>query len=206
MPSRRDEWLRGRAADELRYCVVCEQYLAPAAWADHEHNPELRAPGASAVSFLDELTSDVMYLGGVKVANCSSILVLEGVEVFRLRDRDSRNHIRVDLDVRGPQGKRLAVIADNQPRLLAPGFQFIERGPICAVVDEASEKPVVTVEALSSKAVRLLGTLWVENVQAVFSPEGLTLGGVALPARPTMGKGTAVLLRKSQTGIGFAKR
>lgn len=205
MPSRRDDWLRGRSKDELHYCVICKRYLAPIAWGEHEHNPEVRHPDADRISLLDDLMTDVVYLGGVKVTNCASVLVVQGIEVFRLRDRDSENNIRIDLDLRGPQGKRIAKIADNRVVNVAPGYAFEADGRVCTVYEEASGEPLISVEAVSSKAVQLLGTFWVEKFKVDLGEEGLTLGEAGLPARPVRGRGTAILLRKGAPEIGFAK-
>ncbi|MBI2867944.1 MAG: hypothetical protein HYX97_06390 [Chloroflexi bacterium] len=41
---RREEERALRNKDDPYYCVHCKRYLAPAVWADHEHNPS-RRPG-----------------------------------------------------------------------------------------------------------------------------------------------------------------
>ena len=206
MPSRRDDWLRGRTKDELRYCVLCQRHLSPIAWDEHEHNPAVRHPDSDRIGLLDDLMTDVVYLGGARVTHCASVLVIQGVEVFRLRDRDSQNHIRINLDVRGPQGKRIARIDDNRVVLMAPGYAFETDGSFCSVYAEASGDPVVAVEAISSKAVQVLGTFWVENFKVDLSEGGLTLGDAAVAPLPVRGAGTAILLRKGAAEIGFAKR
>lgn len=206
MPSRRDEWHRGRSKDELHYCVICERYLAPIAWAEHEHNPAVRHPDAERLGFLDSLMSDVVYLGGTKVTSAASVLVVQGIEVFRLRDRDKDNAIRINLDLRGPGGKRIARVDDNKPVFLAPGYGFESDGSFCAVFDEKTNEPVVSAEALSSKSVQLLGTFWVEGFEVVLKDDGVVLGGTALPAQPVIGRGTAILLRKGSPEVGFAKK
>ena len=131
---------------------------------------------------------------------------MQGIEVFRLRDRDSQNHIRIDLDLRGPQGKRLARVEDNEAAFLARGYAFETDGRVCSVYVEATGEPVVSVEAISSKAVQLLGTFWVESFKVDLTESGLTLGDAGLPAQPVRGRGTAILLRKGVVEVGFAKK
>lgn len=206
MPSRRDEWHKGRSKDELHYCVICKRYLAPIGWAEHEHNPEFRHPDADRISFLDSLMGDVVYLGGAKITNTASVLVVQGIEVFRLRDRDGQGNIRIDLDLRGPRGKRICRVVDNQATFLAPGYAFEADGAFCAVYDDATGLPVASAEALTSKAVQLLGTFWVENFPVVLSETGLTLGETGLPAQQVRGRGTAILLRRGAQEVGFAKK
>ena len=206
MPSRRDEWLRGRSKDELHFCVICQRYLSPIAWNEHEHNPAFRHPDSDRIAFLDSLMSDVVYLGGMKVTGCASVLVIQGVEVFRLRDRDKDNAIRIDLDVRGAQGRRIAGVNDNRVTFLAPGYAFENEGSFCAVYEAKSLEPVVSVEGLSSKSVQLLGTLWVDSFKVMLREDSLGLDGTALAARPVIGRGTAILLKKNSPQVGFAKK
>ena len=206
MSSRRDEWHRGRSNDELQYCVICQRHLSPIAWGEHEHNPAVRHPDADRLGFLDDLMTDVVYLGGAKVTNCASVLVVQGIEVFRLRDRDSQNRIRIDLDLRGPQGRRIARVSDNRVAFIAPGYAFESDGSFCSVYVDITGEPVVSVEAISSKAVQLLGTFWVEDLKVDLTEGGLSLGDAGLPPLPVRGRGTAILLRKGASEVGFAKK
>ena len=205
MAPRRDEWVR-RTKDDLRYCVTCERYLSPIAWAEHEHNPDVRAPGADLIGLLDHLTSDIVYLGGTKVTDCASVLVIQGVEVFRLRDRDRDNRIRVDLDVRGAGNERIATIENGRPLTVAPGYRFEDVGSACAVTREEDGMAVVAVESLSSKALQIHGAFWVGDYRVEMTEHGLHLGGESLPPTQVKGSGTAIVLRKKRAEVGFAKR
>lgn len=205
MPMRRDEWVRTRSKEDLRYCVICQRYMPPVEWDAHQHNPKVNPPERDILQELDDLTSDVLYLGGMKVANCASVLVVQGVEVFRLRDRDRENNIRVDLDVRGPAG-RLAKVTDNNARFLAPGYRFVAHGPECSVVHEASGEDIVRVESLSSKSTRILGTFWADGLRVAIGEDAVAIGEAVIPAQQVRGTGTAVLLRSKGPQISFAKR
>lgn len=205
MPMRRDEWVRPRSAEDLRYCVVCQRYMPPAEWDAHQHNPRVNPPERDILRQLDDLTSDVVYLGGTKIGNCASVLVVRGVEVFRLRDRDRENRIRIDLDIRASSG-RLASVVDNRPKFLAPGHRFAEQGSACALVHEASGEDVVRVESLSSKAVRILGTFWVDGLSVAIDEDAVVIGETVIPAQELRGNGMAVVLRSKSPQIAFAKR
>ena len=222
MVPRKDEWVR-RTEDDLRYCIPCDRYLSPIAWAEHEHNPDVRAPGSDLTAFLDHLTSDVVYLGPIKVTNCASVLVIQGVEVFRLRDRDHDGAMRIDLEVRGPKGARVATVKDGKPVSIAAGYRFEDKGQRCAVVREevaheseearegkeareAKGRNLVAVESLGSKGVRILGTFWVGDFCVEMSEESLVLGATPVVGEEAQGSGTAIVLRKSKDRIGFAKR
>ena len=205
MSSRRDEWFR-RTENDLRYCVVCERHLSPIAWAEHEHNPNVSSAEHDDLAFLDHLMSDVVYLGGVKVSDCASIVVAQGVEVFRLRDRDGSNRIKVDLQVDGSGGARIAKIENGVATFTAPGYVFEDLGHACAVIRQQDGTAVVAVESVSSKAVQILGTLYVGDFGIEMTGDALKLGGVPVATTSATGSGTAIVLRKKKAEVGFAKR
>ena len=205
MPLREEEW--GRRTDrDLRYCVVCRRYLAPIAWEEHEHNPEKGAQLDTGAASLRHLISDTVYLGRTRVIDCASVLVVQGVEVFRLRDREHDNAIKVDLDIRGPANARIATVRNGRAEFLASGYRFEDLGPACAVVKEPDERPVAAVQGVSSRAVQVLGTFWVDDYKVEITDESLTLGPTSLEHREVLGPGTAIVLRKQKAAVGFAKR
>ena len=191
-----------RTNDDLQYCVICKRYLSPIAWREHEHNPAIQK--ARNVSALEALMGDVVYLGPVKVSNCASVVVIQGVEVFRLRDRSGSNALVVDLDLRGPKDERIAFVQGNQAMVLGPGHHFEADGPVCRVLNGETE--VVRVEALDGKGVAIQGVLRGGGLEAVMTGSGLTVGGVVISEPEVRGKGTAILLRKKAPMIGFANR
>jgi len=204
MSGRVDEWFR-RSEGDLRYCTVCERHLSPIAWAEHEHNPELKKPEHDDIVFLEHLMSDVVYLGGVKVSGCLSVLVAQGVEIFRLRGRDRANRIKLDLQVDGEDGARIAKIENGAAIFVAPGYSFEDLGNACAITREDGTA-IVAVESLSSKSIQIIGTLWIGNYSIDMTAEGLALGGISLGVKEVRGPGTAIVLRGKKAEIGFAKR
>ncbi len=53
---------------------------------------------------------------------------------------------------------------------------------------------------------QLSGELWVDNVRVVLTDEAVKIGDAAVPAGEARGHGTAILLRKNNPEIGFAKK
>lgn len=191
-----------RTNDDLQYCVICKRYLSPIAWREHEHNPAIQK--ARSMSALEALMGDVVYLGPVKVSNCASVVVIQGVEVFRLRDRTGSNALVVDLDLRGPRDERIAFVQGNQATVLTPGYRFEADGPVCRILNGAME--LVRVEALDGKGVAIQGVLRGGGLEAVMTRLGLTIGGGVVSEPEVRGKGTAILLRKKAPLVGFANR
>ena len=200
MPLREDE-LASRGKDDLRYCIACEKYLSPIAWAEHEHNPNAKKPlapprAASALSTIDLL------LGNCALGNTSGVLVIEGVEVFRLRHHGDDGHIAIDLDLRSPQGQ-LAKLNRNRPLALAPGVTLETNGDDVAVLREG--QPLARVTLQDGKALRLTGEFFANGLRVGVTHDLLTIDGTMVAATRLYGPGTAVLIRRGKA-IGYAKK
>jgi hypothetical protein len=202
MPLREDDRAR-HSKDDLKYCVVCKQHLAPAAWAQHEHNPKARPVPKPAVAVKPGQLACTLLLGPCAIGNTSGVIVLEGVEVFRLRHRGEDGHIAVNMDIRGPDGRQLAKIERNSPLHLAPGLSFAADGPSLRLND-ASGAPIVTATAEGSDVIRLTGDFHANGLHLHIASDSLTIGGEPVAATRLYGPGTAVLIRKGK-GISFAK-
>ena len=204
MPLREDDRAR-HSKDDLKYCVVCKQYLSPAAWAEHEHNPKAR-PGVGAglrPARPPGLLTCTLLLGPCAIGNTSGVIVLEGVEVFRLRHRGEDGHIAVNLDVRGPDGKQLAKIERNSPQHLAPGLAFATEGPSLRLAGAAGAI-IASATAEGSDGIRLAGDFHANGLHLHIASDALTIGGQPFMTARLYGPGAAVLIRKGK-GISFAK-
>lgn len=204
MPIREDERALRRPGD-ASYCVVCRQYLAPQDWAVHEHNPARQKPIAGRPAPRPTLLAAALQLGPCLLENTSGVLVLEGLEVFRLRHRGDDGHIAVDLDLRGAGGVPIAKIARNQPLHVAPGYAWHTDGGILRIARADAGADLVRIAAEGPRGIALTGEFWAGAVCLRATPETLTLDGVPLPIAALYGPGTALLLRKGK-GIAFAKK
>lgn len=203
MPIREDERAL-RSNEDLQYCVICKRYLSPLAWREHEHNPAIQK--ARSIASLDVLMEEVVWLGPVKVRNCASVVVVQGVEVLRLRDRDGENRIRIDLDLRGPKDERLVLVQNGQVKAVASGVRFQDEGRACTVVEEQSGRELLRVEAMSSKVLAVQGTFHAGGLAVEMTGEQLSVGGEPVSEREVRGKGTAIVIRKKAPFIGSANR
>ena len=85
-----------------------------------------------------------LYLGDNEITDCQQALVVEGTEVFRLRDRTHDDQLVVDFDVRNQAGARLAKIAKNHVVYIAEHvesrsrpklYEIVSRGDVLASVE-----------------------------------------------------------------------
>ena len=199
MPLREDE-LASRGKDDLRYCIVCEKYLSPIAWAEHGHNPNARKPRAPARAAPAIATIDLL-LGNCALGNTSGVLVIEGVEVFRLRHRGDDGHIAIDLDLRAPEGQ-LAKIDRNKALALASGLALEVNGGEVAV---ARQGEAIARATLQDHAIRLTGDFFANGLRVSVTSDSLAIDGKPVTSTRLYGPGTAVLIRRGKA-IGFAKK
>jgi hypothetical protein len=204
MPLREDERARHRKEDS-KYCVFCEAYLSPAAWAEHEHNPNAGKPVRPVRAAPPPLATSLL-LGNCAIGNTSGVLVIEGLEVFRVRHRGGDGLLAVDFDVRGRDGARLARIERNRPVVLAPGYALHAADGEVRVADERTGAPLACAAAEpSGRGVRVTGDFHVNGMRVTITGDTLVVGGMTVAPARLYGPGTAVLLRKDR-GIAFAKR
>src|SRR5215471_3543392 len=77
-------------------------------------------------------------LGTNRIIDCDAALVVEGEEVFRLREHNGDGNLVVDFDVRAADGSRIAKIAKNYVAYLAPDYEFRRRTGFAAVINETT--------------------------------------------------------------------
>lgn len=144
---------------------------------------------------------DVVWLGNNQIVDCQNVLVIDGVEVFRLRDRDETLNLVVDFDVLGPNNERIAKVAKNYVAYAAAGYGFQNRPGVAKVIQEATGDEVVKVVASSPRAIKIIGTFWVGNYKVEITEDRLVMGGVTLAGNVIQGFRKAIELRKGAMGI-----
>lgn len=201
MPLREEDRAR-RAKDDLKFCVLCKQYLAPAAWAQHEHNPASRPPPKPGTAPRSAALTCTLLLGPCAIGNTSGVIVLEGLEIFRLRHRGEDGHIAVNMDLRARDGKPLAKIERNSPLLLAPGLSFAAEGPAVRIADASGA--LLASATADGDSLRLTGDFFSGGLRLRITNDSATLADQPLAPPRLYGPGTALLLRKGKP-IAFAK-
>lgn len=110
-----------------------------------------------------------LVLGNCEIKDCEAALVVTGsqkkkLEVFRLREREEDGTLIVDFDVRDKDGKLLTKVFKNHVTHAEPGYRFTNSQGCAEVVEEATGKPIVRVEALSLRVVRVTGVFCFDGV------------------------------------------
>jgi hypothetical protein len=143
-------------------------------------------------------------LGDNVIIDCDAALILEGEEVFRLRERDGDGHLVVDFDLRAPDGSRIAKVAKNYVAYVAPGYEYRNCKGVAEVVERATGRVVARVEERARDTVAVTGTFNVNGYRVDITENGLRAGGVEISRNDIRGFRRAISLRRGSFTIGMA--
>jgi hypothetical protein len=143
-----------------------------------------------------------LVLGDNEISNCDAAIVVEGVEVFRLRDRDRDGKLIVDFDLREPDGKRIAKIAKNYVAHAAEGYEHQNRPGVSEVVETHTGRVLARVEEVAPRRVRVTGTFCVEGLTVEITGTGVLLGTNLISGCRITGFGKAIEFDRKRLGIG----
>lgn len=146
-------------------------------------------------------------LGNNDIIDCDAALLIEGEEVFRLREDEGQ--LLVDCDLRNDKDQRLAKIVRNTPQWVAPGFrEYIRPGQPTEVRYEPTGQVVARFERLAPRHVKITGVFCANGYAVTLAENGLFShdGRLAMLNNTVRGFGTAISLSRGASGIGFAGR
>jgi hypothetical protein len=143
-------------------------------------------------------------LGTNRIVDCDAALVVEGEEVFRLREHDRDGNLVVDFDVRAADDTRIAKIAKNYVAYAAPGYEFHNRTGVAEVVEASTGRVVARVEAQGPDTVAITGMFHVKGYTVLAAPDGLVAGGAVISGNEIRGAGKAIALKRGSIGIGVS--
>src|SRR2546427_1816690 len=87
-------------------------------------------------------------LGNNEITNCDAALVIEGEEVFRIREEEN-GALMIDCDIRDQDGTRIAQIAQNSVVFAADGFRArLAPGQPAEVIRKATGEVMAKIERL----------------------------------------------------------
>ena len=144
-------------------------------------------------------------LGGNRIVGCAAALVVEGEEVFRLRERDENGQFVVDFDLRKQDDSRIAKISKNYVAYAAPGYENRNRRGVSEVVEAASGRVVARVEEKGLDTIVVTGTFNVKGYCVEISERELRAGGVTMTGNVIQGFGKAIELKRGSFGIGVVR-
>ena len=145
-----------------------------------------------------------LYLGTNLIKNCDAALIVNGVEVFRLRERTGDGRFVVDFDLRDSEGNRIAKIAKNNVVFAAEGFERVNEASRSFVRDTRSGHIAAMVEELQDGSVKVTGDFWIDGFHVAITQDDLIAGGFAMDHVAIDGFHKAIVLTPGQVNIALA--
>jgi hypothetical protein len=144
-------------------------------------------------------------LGNNDITNCDAALVIEGEEVFRLREDEGV--LLVNCDVSNAVGERVAKIVRNTPIVVAPFRAHVRPGEPTEVTHEGTGRVIARFERKGPREIKITGIFCVKGFCVYLDEAGLhTNDPWEIPNNGFSGLGTAISLRRGQMRIGFMGR
>lgn len=145
-----------------------------------------------------------MILGDNEIRNCEQALILEGEEVFRLRERENDGQLVVDFAVRDENGQMLAKIFKNHVMHRAPHLEIRSQPGRYEVVRTETGSSVAMVEEVSPVAVRVTGTFCVKGCKVEITTAGIRIspGGNLISKNMVDGHEVATRLDRNTVVLG----
>lgn len=142
-------------------------------------------------------------LGSNIINDCDAALVVNGTEVFRLRERGSAGRLICDFDIRDENGGRIAKIAKNRVVHAAEGYQMHDLPKECYV--EGPDGAIIArVQETGHDEIAITGDFWIEGHHVVVSSGALVSGGVTMSGNVISGFGKAIAIESNSFSIGSA--
>jgi hypothetical protein len=144
-------------------------------------------------------------LGNNDIIDCAAALLIEGEEVFRLREDEGQ--LLVDCDMLNDKGPRMARIVRNTPVMVAEGFKaHIKPGEPTQVIYEATGQVVARFERKGPRHVKITGVFCANGYAVSLTENGLFShdGRLAMQNSAVKGFGTAISLTRGAAMIGFS--
>ena len=142
-------------------------------------------------------------LGGNTIIDCAAALVINGSEVFRLRQRESDGRLICDFDIHGKDDGRIAKIAKNNIVYAAEGYR-VHNLPRESYVQGPDGSPVARVREVANDEIAITGVFWVKGHQVVITETSLVSGGITMSGNVIKGFGKAISINPGSFSIGAA--
>jgi len=142
-----------------------------------------------------------VFLGSNEIRDCQAALIVNGVEVFRLRQRSGDGRLTVDFDVRDAKGRRLAKVAKNNVVYASEGYSVTHGARESSVVGPDGTA-IARVKELSEDTIRITGQFWIDGHHVSITDDVLVSGGITLSGNRITGFGAAIKLDPGSCAIG----
>lgn len=146
-------------------------------------------------------------LGGTKFIDCSAVLVINGIEVFRLRERTGDGQLTVDFEIRDEADKLLAKVAKNNIVFPTDGKYAIDHGKThSTLIDQSSGNEIAKVAEVSQNTISITGTFCIDGDKVIATDDQLVLPrGNSFFGSTFSGFSKAIEITEGEIALGISK-
>lgn len=145
----------------------------------------------------------VLILGTNVFQDCDSAIIIDGEEVFRLRERQNDGQFIVDFDVRGLNDERIAKIAKNHVVYAAPGYSVKSEPGRYEVLETDKDRVVASVVERGPVAIQVSGAFYVKGSCIVASQSGLHINGAEISGNQWVSAGKPIVIENGSFNMGL---
>lgn len=146
----------------------------------------------------------ILLLGDNKITDCEAALVIDGEEVFRLRNQDRDGQLIVDFDLRAADDSRIAKFAKNHAPYVHQDYEYRHLPRVSEVVEKSTGRVVGRVEQVWLRCLKLTGVFHVNGAKYEINENGILDASDNLISGCTIeGSGKAVALSRDSMSIGL---
>jgi hypothetical protein len=142
-------------------------------------------------------------LGSNIIDNCDAALVVNGTEVFWLRNRESDGRLISDFDVRDKSGNRIAKVSKNNVVYNAEGYE-VHHLPRESFIRDSKGRILIRVQEIGIDEIRISGEFWIDGYQVLITDNSLISGGITMSGNIVRGFGKAISIEPNRFSIGVS--
>lgn len=142
-------------------------------------------------------------VGRNRVSDCNGVLEIEGIEVFRLRDRAADDRLVVDFEVRDEQDKLVAKISKNNAVFARPGVEPRNEPHMSEVVDTTTDHVYACAQEVDLRTVRLSGIFVINGYRVVITKDTIrTSDDISIEGNDISKMGQGITLKRGSVTLG----
>ena len=141
-------------------------------------------------------------LGNNIIEDCDGVLLVNEVEVFRLRHRGSDGTLICDFDVRDKKGNRIAKISKNNVVFCAPGY-LVNNLPKESNITDQNGNFIARVQEVGSDEIKITGEFWIDGFQVLITDKLMDFSGTTFSGCVISGFGKAISISPNNLMIGI---
>jgi hypothetical protein len=151
---------------------------------------------------MDEITNYTVVLGNFEITNCKAVLIVDGIEIFRLRERAGDGQLVADFEIRNQNNKLLFKFAKNNVVHAKKGYKIINKPYSSEVINEVTGRIKAKAEEIAPCKIRITGTFNINNFNIVMTDDFLEINTNRFYGGGVVGCGKGIVL--GNEGIGVA--